>query len=187
MYSSSNCNYSNNRYLHLYTVYPGNQPVFGNRMKTQELSYNSELGYANFQKPFTNFNQFEQHNTSTTKEIHFKDNDYDLINPLDILDNASFIKFIDLNFTESVVVLSKIKYVKLIDKEGNIILKELHKKDFQKSLLKISENSLDILDKDIILFNFIDYNNKVKSFRIDQFRFIRLYDKKINVLLTKSF
>ena len=67
-----------------------------------------------------------------------------------------------------------------------LYLKNYIKKNFQESLLK-STSLLDVFDKNIIFMNFIDYKNEVNSIRIELLQLVKLYDKKVNIMLTKLF
>ena len=190
MSSNISNTYFNNRCLNLYYSYPKQLQIFNSGMKhpLTEFSHTFEqdgsivnIEQKLYQKPYNK--QLTSQDVSLKRKHHIETN---LCNPLDIFDNVSFVKFLDLNSESIVIELSKIKYIKLIDKDGNVIFKELHKKDFSKSFLK-SSVSLDILDKNIIFINFVDFNNNIKSIRLNQIQFIKLYDKKINLMLTKYF
>jgi len=180
----------NNRCLNLYYSYPKQLQNFNSGMKHPltkfSHTFEQEGSIVNieqklYQKPYNK--QLMSQDVPLKRKHQIETN---LCNPLDIFDKVSFIKFFDLNSESIVIGLSKIKYVKLIDKDGNVTFKELHKKDFSKSLLK-SPVSLDILDKNIVFINFVDFNNSVKSIRLEQIQLIKLYDKKINIMLTKYF
>lgn len=193
MSSNTSHNYLNNRYLNLCVSYPKVQMDFNGMKfhlnKSEEFSKKYDLSNLIIENK-QNFNQTSKHNqfnqiASLTERKN--NNEENNINPLDILDNVSFIKILDLNSVSSIINLSKIKYVKLINKNGNVTFKELHKKDFNKSLLK-KYSSLDVLDDVNIKFiNFVDFNNNVNSISLDQIQLIKLYDKKINTILTKTF
>lgn len=193
MSSNTSHNYLNNRYLNLCVSYPKVQMDFNGMKfhlnKSAEFSKKYDLSNLIIENK-QNFNQTSKHNqfnqiASLTERKN--NNEENNINPLDILDNVSFIKILDLNSVSSIINLSKIKYVKLINKNGNVTFKELHKKDFNKSLLK-KYSSLDVLDDVNIKFiNFVDFNNNVNSISLDQIQLIKLYDKKVNTILTKTF
>ena len=197
--SSYTClNYSNNRIVNYNISYPINQQVFNSGMKyhfekISQLTDNSGLNNTSklndtydrinsrFEPKIEPIPNNHQELSETDKNTNNSSN-----NLLDLLDYTSFIKIIDLNGIEKIINLSKIKYAKLIDKDGNVIFKELHKKDFKKSLLKISK-TLDFLNENIVFINFIDFNNNVISFRLNQLQLIKLYNKEIKTIASKLF
>ena len=192
MSTNTSYNYLNNRCLNLCALYSKYQQNFINTNnihldlnESSDFSKNYELNKV-VDKNKHHFNHPSNHIQKISLVKRKNQNENTFINPLDIFDNVSFVKIVDLNSNSSVISLIKIKYIKLIDKDGNIIFKELHKKDFKKSLFKKSI-SLDVLDKNIIFINFVDFNNNVKSIKLNQIQIIKLYDTKINNFLTKMF